>query len=128
MTYKPTREELLLFVNGELDSEASEEILIVLAEDDESLEMVDQLWKENNVITLSDETTVDNLDQAAADDLERKLTDKIHRSDLTSNVLRLGTQAAGMAYWALVRPLVNYVAGDISAEENESEEDESETN
>jgi hypothetical protein len=120
MSNKPTHDELLLFINGNLDSERSDEILVVLAEDDESLEIVEQLWQENGVISANLVTPDDDLDATAVAEVERKLIEHIHRSDLTGDVLRLGTQATGVAYWSLLRPFVSFITGKNAESDPES--------
>lgn len=97
------------FVDGLLESEESETILHHLAQDEESLAVVDALWQERGFVQMEGQeadAAVPALDAETAGQIERKLIDRIQRTDLTGQVVQLGTQAAGLAYWALLRPMV----------------------
>lgn len=111
MISQPTSEELKRFVAGELDADDVGRILTYLAQDDDALEMVDELWQEISLTPPGNNDDVPVLDNATTQEVERLLFDRIHRSDLTGDVLRLGTQAASAVYWALLRPFVTRLAG-----------------
>ncbi len=111
MIRQPTSEELKRFVAGDLDTDATERILTYLSENDDAVETVDTLWQEINLTPSGGDSEVPELDDATAAKVEQQLFDRIHRTDLTGDVLRLGTQAASTVYWALLRPFVTRIAG-----------------
>jgi anti-sigma factor RsiW len=111
MIDKPSTEKLKRFVEGELDADETERMLTYLAQDDEALDVVDELWQEISFASIDEDGQVPELDDATAQEVERLLFDRIHRTDLTGDVLRLSTQAASAVYWALLRPFVTRLAG-----------------
>lgn len=93
------------FVAGELDEAQTEEFLSRLAEDEASLEKVDALWQEQSLATAV--FTIPPLEPARAQRLRHRLLRQIHRSDLSANVIKMGTQGFGTVALSLLRPLLN---------------------
>ena len=103
---KPLSKELLRrFVAGELDDAENEAIMAQLAEDDASLELVDALWEEQ--LSQTAVVKLPNLEPERAQRVRRRLIRQIHRSDLTMNVVKLGTQGFGSVAASLLRPLLS---------------------
>ncbi|MFQ5419971.1 MAG: zf-HC2 domain-containing protein [Anaerolineae bacterium] len=92
-------------VDGRLHEKEQEQIMAHLAECGECVDKVDALWAAQPLGTAVGET--EPLDPATARRVEKKVVKRIHRSDLTGEMLRLLVQGfAGVAV-ALARPLVD---------------------
>lgn len=103
---QPLSDELLQqFVAGELDEAQTEEILSRLADDEASLEKVDALWQEQSLATAV--FTIPPLETARAQRLRQRLVRQIHRSNLSANVIKMGTQGFGSVAMSLLRPLLS---------------------
>lgn len=103
---QPLSDELLQqFVSGELDDAQAEEILSRLAEDEASLEKVDALWQAQTAAAAV--YTIPPLEPERAQRLRRRLVRQIHRSNLSANVIRMGTQGFGSVAVNLLRPLLD---------------------
>ncbi|MCA9919234.1 MAG: hypothetical protein KC445_14845 [Anaerolineales bacterium] len=103
---KPLSKELLRrFVAGELDETENEAVMAQLAEDEVSLKFVDALWEEQPSHTAVAE--LPDLDPERARSVRRRLIRQIHRSDLTMNMVKLGTQGFGSVAVSLLRPLLD---------------------
>jgi len=103
---KPLSQELLRrFVAGELDDAENEAIMARLTEDEASLEIVDALWHEQ-----PSQTAVFELPELAPEQtqqIRRQLIRQIHRTDLATNVVKMGTTGFGYVAISLLRPLLN---------------------
>ena len=103
---KPLSKELLRkFVAGELDEAQSEAILSRLAEDEAALELVDALWEEQEQETAVPKQPTLKPEQASQ--VHRRLMHQIHRADLATNVVKMGTQGFGSVAVSLLRPLLS---------------------
>ena len=107
MTNQATLSDELLqqFVAGELDEAQTEAVLARLAEDEASLEKVDALWQEESLATAV--FTIPPLEPERARRLRQRLVRQIHRSNLSANVIRMGTQGFGSVAMSLLRPLLD---------------------
>lgn len=103
---KPLSKELLRrFVAGELDEAENEAVMAQLAEDENSLELVDALWEEQPSQTAVVE--LPDLEPEQAQRMRRRLIHQIHRSDLAKNVVKMGTTGFSGVAMGLLRPLLD---------------------
>ncbi len=103
---KPLSRELLgKFVAGELEDAEAEQVLAQLAEDEASLQIVDELWQEQPSQTAV--SHLPNLEPEHAKKVRRRLIQQIHRSDLAVNIVKMGTQGFGAVATSLLRPLLD---------------------
>lgn len=103
---KPLSRKLLRrFVAGELDKTETEQIMAQLANDEASLEIVDEMWhdqpSQTAVVQLPD------LEPERAQRVRRRIIHQIHRSDLAINVMKMGTEGFGNVALSLLRPLLD---------------------
>jgi hypothetical protein len=102
---KPLSRKLLRkFVAGELENAEAEQVMAQLAEDDASLQIVDELWHEQPSQTAV--TKLPDLEPEQARRVRRRLIKQIHRSDLAVNMVKMGTQGFGAVAASLLRPLL----------------------
>lgn len=103
---KPLSKELLRrFVAGELTEAENETVMAQLAEDEDSLELVDALWEEQPSQTAVVE--LPDLEPERAQRVRRRLIHQIHRSDLAKNIVKMGTTGFGGVAMSLLRPLLD---------------------
>jgi hypothetical protein len=103
---KPLSRKLLRsFVAGELDQTETEQIMAQLAEDEASLQIVDELWHDQPSQTAV--IQLPNLEPERAQQVRRRIIRQIHRSDLAINVMKLGTQGFSNVAMSLLRPLLD---------------------
>ncbi len=99
-----SQETLRRFVAGKLNPNETDAVIRHLPEDDEALDFVDDLWKEQNDWHTGD-APVTPLTPQTAQLVEKKVVTRIHRSDLSGHILRMGTLGFGKVIMALIRPL-----------------------
>ena len=99
-----TRERLEHFVSGRLTDHESDQVMAHLAECDVCLSSTDELWASQPVGEAV--SYIVDLDADTATRVERKLVRKIHRSNMTGSVVRLGTQGFLSVMLGLLRPLM----------------------
>ncbi len=97
-------QNLLAFVNGQLSETETTTILSHLAQCDQCLATVDQLWAEHPVGLAS--RAVPELDPIAAKRLENRLVKRIHRSDLGGRVVWLGTVGLMNTHLVMFGPML----------------------
>ena len=103
---KPLSQELLRrFVAGELDDTQNETIMARLAEDEDSLAIVDALWQEQPSQTAV--LQLPDIEPERAQQMRRQLVQQIHRADLAVNMVRMGTTGFGRVALSLLRPLIS---------------------
>lgn len=103
---KPFSKEILRkFVAGLLDEADNEAIMNRLVEDEASLEIVATLWNEPDVETAVPQ--LPNLKPEKAQQIRHRLLRQIHRTDLSLNVVKMGTQGFGSVAVSLLRPLLD---------------------
>ncbi len=99
-----SQERLEQFVTGLLSEAEAEDVMSHLAECEQCLSLTDTLWTSQPVgRTLSESV---DLDVTTAERLERRLVSRIHRSNLSGAVVRLGTQGFMSVALGLLRPLI----------------------
>lgn len=91
------------FIRGELDEEESNEVIEVLANHDQCIALLDQLWIQQPVGQALAATP--DLDNEVAIRLENKLVRQIHRSNMARTVFKMGTQGFFSVALGLIRPL-----------------------
>ncbi len=115
-------ETVTRLVDGRLNKREQEQVMAHLAECDACVEKVDALWAARPLAAAVSQT--EELDPAIARRVERKVVKRIHRSDLTAEILRLLVQGfAGVAV-ALARPLMAHKTFDFSKKSNVSSTEE----
>lgn len=97
-----TSYQLQEFISGRIDATESEQILIHLEQCDRCLVQIDALWSRQPAASALAELV--ELDAQTARRLERQLVRKIHRSNLSATVLRLGTHGFLSVAVGLLRP------------------------
>jgi hypothetical protein len=103
---KPLSKKLLRkFAAGELNDAENEAVLSRLAEDEASLEFVDALWHEQTSPTAVPQ--LPNLKPEKAQQMRQRLLRQLHRTDLSLNVVKMGTQGFGSVAVSLLRPLLD---------------------
>lgn len=92
------------FIAGQLSAEENDRILSHLPECDRCLADVDLLWTQQ----LDDEprSQIPELESEIAERVEGMILDRIRRTDLVGQIVKLGTLGLFMSWQALVRPLV----------------------
>lgn len=105
--HNPKRYEVFLpiiqkMVAGELDEQETEELLTIIEESDEHLETADALWTEHWSLLNGDA----DLEPDRAKLLERRIKERIERSDLSGQIVRMGTQGFAQVALAFLRPLL----------------------
>ena len=98
-------EMLRRFVAGELELDENEQIMAHLVEDEASLEIVDALWQEQSLQTAVSQPP--NLEPERAQRVQRRLIRQIHRADLATNVVKMGTHGFGSVAVSLLRPFLD---------------------
>lgn len=94
---------LQALVEGQLTAEEADELLNTISESDEWLQTADALWAEN-MARLED---VPALPYAQASELEKRISNRIHRTDLTGQIMRFGMHGFALVAVALLRPFLN---------------------
>jgi hypothetical protein len=94
---------LRALVDGQLTAVEADELLDTISQSDEWLQIADALWAEN----LAHLENVPALPPDQAHLLERKINNRIHRTDLISHILRFGLQGFALVTLALLRPFLN---------------------
>ncbi|MCB0033438.1 MAG: hypothetical protein KDE51_05445 [Anaerolineales bacterium] len=107
LEHNPKRYEVFLpiiqkMVTGELDEQETEELLTIIDASDEHLETADALWTEHWSLLNGDA----ELEPARAEQLEQRLKERIERSDLSGQIVRMGTQGFAQVALAFLRPLL----------------------
>jgi len=104
-------ETVTWLVDGRLNQSEQEQAMAHLAECDACVGKADALWAARPLAAAVRQT--EELDPAVARRVERKVVKRIHRADLTGEILRLLVQGfAGVAV-ALVRPLMGHKTSDF---------------
>jgi anti-sigma factor RsiW len=98
------RQQLEQFVKGQMNETESEQVMSHLGQCDHCLALTDELWNEQPVSRAMSEIV--DLDDRTAERMQRKVTSQIHRSNLSGNMIRLGTQGFLSVALGLLRPLV----------------------
>lgn len=99
-------ETLQKFVAGELPVEDEERILAILAEDEETLAIVDELWTQEQHLSESIPNRRD-IESERAQRIEKHIIKSIHRSNLALNVATFGTKGFLTVAMSLLKPLVD---------------------
>jgi anti-sigma factor RsiW len=99
-----TNYQLQEFISGRIDAAESEQILTHLEQCEHCLVRIDALWSQQPVASAMVELA--ELDAPTAQRLERQLVSKIHRSNLSATVLRLGTRGFFSVAVSLLRPFM----------------------
>ncbi len=94
------------FVRGELDESESHEVIDVLAEHDQWLFFFDQLWLQQPVKS----AVAHAPDGAATINLQNKLFDRLHRTNMSGTIFKLGTRGFFEAALGLIRPFTHHTA------------------
>ncbi len=103
-----SQETLRRFVAGKLNPEEAEEVIRYLPEDDDALTFVDGLWLAQNSWHKA-VNPVTPLTTQKVELVQKKIVKRIHRSDLSANIFRMGTIGFGQVILALLRPLGHQV-------------------
>ena len=101
---KLSPELLKKFVAGQLTDAEMEEVLIHLSEDEESLNNIEDLWQSEpmaQAVSIASE-----IDPKSATRIKRKVIKRIHRSDLSGQVVQLGVRGFMDVTMAMLRPLL----------------------
>lgn len=97
-------DNLRAFVNGQLNEAETDIILNHLAECDQCLRIVDQLWAEYPTDLAY--KAIPELDPITAKRLEKRLVKQIHRSDLSGRMVWLGTAGLMNTHLTILGPMV----------------------
>lgn len=102
MTQHYDPDTLQAFVKGRLSETETEAVVAHLADCDVCLAAVDQLWAEQPLATHA--PFVRDFDPTAVKALENRLLNRLHRSNLGSRTIWLGTAGLINTLLAIVRP------------------------
>jgi hypothetical protein len=102
-TEHPTSQTLADLVAGHLSGARAEAVITHLSECESCLVLADRLWDEH--LTELAGATIPDLDPQAAEQVERGLWRRVHRSDLGGDTVRLSTRLLLSVWVALLRPL-----------------------
>jgi len=98
----PSTETLSRFVAGKLSDAETEELLLLLASDEESLRRVDELWSAQPLQTML--TNEEDLDRERSLRMQRRLIREINRTNLAENVVKFATHGFAAVAAGLLRP------------------------
>lgn len=93
------------FVAGRLEEAEAEHIVVHLSECDRCLALADELWSTQPAGTAV--VPPPDPDPDVAQRIERKITKRIHFSNLSGEIIRLGTRGFIDVALAIVRPLIH---------------------
>jgi hypothetical protein len=99
-----TSQELRELIAGRMETVESARLLAHIEQCDHCLAQADELWSQQPVAAVVADWV--ELDAPTAQRLERQLVRKIHRSNLSADMLRLGTQGFLSVAVSLLRPIV----------------------
>ena len=95
------------FIQGRLSESENRTVLDYLAKNEAALDIVDQLWAQNQGHLLEEALTVPELENTDIQRVERQLIHRLRRSDLGGKALWLGTAGLMKTIMALMIPILN---------------------
>lgn len=105
--YEQTQSSYELFLpmvqkmmTGQLNEQETEQLLELIEQSDENLETADAVWAEH-LATLNNAPALKSQDTQR---LAQLLARRIHRSDLSGQIVKIGTQGFTQVALALLRP------------------------
>jgi anti-sigma factor RsiW len=96
------------FVAGTLSEDQNTAILMHLAVCDKCADDVEAMWEEHYLYSTTNSPPI--LEEKTAKRLEKSVLQRVHRSELGGELVRLSTRGALAVFTALLRPLVALIS------------------